>query len=179
MTRFLLRFGLFIILAFGSLLATADVGETHALKNERAKLIEQITVLQKDSVGHLQEIVSIQEQIFSLDERIFSSYKETIDRVSAQKITQGSNDRLIVYLAVSFSLVALFFAILLLGARSQLQQKNQTGLRSFYREMAVEFAGKVSAEKTSSNRMLRVNIVVIAGLILMSVSILAYLIDSL
>jgi hypothetical protein len=68
---------------------------------------------------------------------------------------------------------------LLLGARSRLQNKQQSGLRSFYRELAVDFAGQVTAEKANSNRMLRVNVVVIAGLILMSISILAFLIKSL
>ena len=179
MINILKHIGLVAVLVTVSLFVKGDVGETHTLKNERAKLIEQVTGLQNDTVDNSQEIAFIQGQILSLDEKIFVSFEETVNRVSAQKITQGSNDRLVVYLALATSFVALIFAMLLLGARARLQDKQQTGLRSFYRELAVEFAGEVSAEKASSNRMLRVNVVVIAGLILMSISILAFLIKSL
>jgi hypothetical protein len=171
--------GIVAILVLGSLLAKGDIGETHTLKEERAKLMERVDLLKSDTLNNSSEIVSIQQEMLMLDARIFSSYEETVDRTAAQKLRQGTNDKRVVYLALGISIVALFFAMLLLGARSRLQNKQQSGLRSFYRELAVDFAGQVTAEKANSNRMLRVNIVVIAGLILMSISILAFLIKSL
>lgn len=107
------------------------------------------------------------------------SYEETIDRVAAQKLRQNSSNRSVVYLALGVSLIALFFAIMLFALRSRVKENENVGLRQFYKELSIEFAGKVSADKTASNRMLRVNIVVVAGLILMSASILAFLVRSL
>ena len=166
-------------LGLAVLFAHADIGETHIWKNERLVLQERIVHLKSDSTGHDDEIISLQQEIIRLDEKIFSSYEETVDRVTGQKLRQNSNDRLVVYLALGTSLLALFFVILLFVVRSRIMEREHTGLVSFFQQLTIEFAGKVSAEKSATNRVLRVNVVVIAGLILMSVSILSYLIRSL
>jgi hypothetical protein len=68
---------------------------------------------------------------------------------------------------------------MLFVARTKVMEKGNTGLLQFYRELSLEFAIKISPDKTGTNRMLRINVVVLAGLILMGISILAYLIKSL
>lgn len=157
----------------------ADIGETHQLKQERGKLEFEIKQLMSDSAKNAASILQMQNQILDLDARIFESYDETVDRLAAQKTNQTANNRFIVYLALSVSFIALFLAVMLFVVRSRVMEKGNSGLLQFYRELSMEFAGKVSPEKTGANRMLRVNVVVLAGLILMGVSILAYLIKSL
>lgn len=157
----------------------ADIGETHQLKQERHKLEIEIKQLKADSAKNAVSISQMQNQILALDALIFESYEETVNRLAAQKTNQTTNNRFIVYLALSLSFIALFLAVLLFVVRSRVMEKGNTGLLQFYRELSLEFAGKVSPEKTGANRMLRVNVVVLAGLILMGISILAYLIKSL
>ncbi|MGB1317746.1 MAG: hypothetical protein ACPG5W_06045 [Flavobacteriales bacterium] len=159
--------------------AQADIGETHTLKTKRVLLLNQIEELSQDSTTTNATIDSLRVEVLNLDTRIFVSYEETIDRVAAQKLRQNSSNRSVVYLALGVSLIALFFAIMLFALRSRVKENENVGLRQFYKELSIEFAGKVSADKTASNRMLRVNIVVVAGLILMSASILAFLVRSL
>ena len=168
-----------LILWVSVLFAHADIGETHTLKKERAKLEHQIEVLNSNSLEHVEEIQELYNDILALDQRIFESYDETVNRVSSQKLTQSSNDRLIVYLALGTSLIALFFAIMLYVVRGKVMHGEYSGLRSFYRELTMDFTKKVSPEKSGANSLLRVNIVVLAGLILMSISILSFLIKSL
>ena len=157
----------------------ADVGQTHNYKIERAQLLLQVEDLKTDSTNKATEILALQEQIISIDKKIFDSYDETVDRVIAQKLNQGSNDRMVIYLALGASLLALFFAIIVFVVRTKVMGNGYSGLFQFYREMTLDFAGKVSAEKTTNNRMLRVNIVVLIGLIIMSVSVISFLVKTL
>ena len=159
--------------------ANADIGETHTLKNKRTRILSQLHELKQDSSANEKEIDSLQLQVITLDEQIFISYDETVDRIAAQKLRAKSDDQAVVFLALTVSLIALFFAAMLFALRSRVRNNEKIGLRQFYKELSVEFAGKVSADKTEANQMLRVNVVVIVGLILMSISIFAYLIKSL
>ncbi|MFT4980809.1 MAG: hypothetical protein ACI9UR_000653, partial [Bacteroidia bacterium] len=82
MIDILKHIGIVAILVLGSLLAKGDIGETHTLKEERAKLMERVDLLKSDTLNNSSEIVSIQQEMLMLDARIFSSYEETVDRTA-------------------------------------------------------------------------------------------------
>ena len=168
-----------LVLSLAVFQVQADIGETHQLKQERSKLEFEIKQLMTDSVKNVMSITQIQHKILAIDNQIFESYDESVNRISAQKANQISNNRFIVYLALTVSFIALFLSVMLFVARSKVMEKGNTGLFQFYRELSLDFAVKISPEKTGANRMLRINVVVLAGLILMGISILAYLIKSL
>jgi hypothetical protein len=163
-------------------LAVADIGETFTLKMERQELVQRVELLSADttaSAKSLQEIATIQKRILALDKQIFKSYDETMERMALQKIQQDKNSQLSVYLALGTSTIAILFAILMLLIRSRLHSDNNAGLMDTLRLLIIDFMSKVSAEKASAQKMLRVNIVVVIGLIMMSVSVVAFLISSL
>lgn len=178
--RFLTHIGLgFLCLTVQ--LAYADIGETYSLKQERMLLLSEIQNLEQDSVSAKSAIIidSLMERVLTLDAQIFTSYDESILRIRGQNLEQGANDKLAVYLALGTTTIALFFAFLLLMARSRVHSNGVGGLREMYRQLTMDFIGAVSAEKALTQRLLRVNIVVIIGLLMMSLSIVAYLLRGL
>jgi hypothetical protein len=76
-------------------------------------------------------------------------------------------------------MTALFFALLLLMARSRVQANGNIGLREMYKQLIMDLMRKVSTKKVSAQQLLRVNVVVLVGLVMMSVSIVAYMLNSL
>lgn len=160
----------------------ADIGETHSLKEKRKVLINELQLLRLDSTGASTvsaRALELKKEIIHLDEQIFASYDETVDRMAAQKLRNGSNDRKSIYIAMASSVLALFFALMLLMARSRVMANGTTGMRQLYQQLTMDFIGKVSVERAASQRMLRVNVVVVFGLLVMTFSILAHLIRTL
>tara|TARA_R110002072_G_scaffold232689_9_gene390186 strand:+ start:114 stop:701 length:588 start_codon:yes stop_codon:yes gene_type:complete len=178
--RLLSHIGL-CLLCLSANLGYADIGETYSLKQERALLLSEIHELKQDSLStkKVALIDSLTELVFTLDGQIFTSYDESISRISSQKLEHGANDKLAVYMALGATTIALFFAFLLLMARSRVQNNGAAGLGDMYRQLTIDFIGAVSPEKALTQRLLRVNIVVIVGLMIMSVSIVAYLLSAL
>ena len=173
-----------LILPFTDCLA--DIGETYSMKERRNVLFQELKLLNADtsnaatlSDARAYRALQLEQQIISLDEQIFLSYDETIERMAAQKIRYASNDKQSVYLAMVTSVMALFFALMLLMARSRVMAGGSTGLRQLYQQLTMDFIGKVSSEKATSQKMLRVNVVVVFGLMVMCISVFAYLMSSL
>ena len=170
-----------LLMCFSIQLVKADIGETFALKKERSQFISEIRLLQNDSISErISELLdSLQLRVSALDEKIFTSYDESISRLANQNLTRSKNDKRAIYLALITSIAALFFALLLLMARSRIQSNANSGLLEMYGQLAMDFFGKVSAEKASKQGLLRVNVVVLIGLVMMGLSILAYLLSRL
>jgi len=164
-------------MCFSIQLAKADIGQTFTLKQERTQILSEIRLLKSDSVSESISAIldSLHLRVLSLDEKIFISYEESISRMANQNISRGSNDKLTIYLALGTTGIALFFAFLLLMARSRVQSNENAGLREMYKQLTMDFLGKVSAEKAPTQNLLRVNTVVLFGLVMMIVSIIAYL----
>jgi hypothetical protein len=170
-----------LVVCFSIQLAKADIGQTFTLKQERVQVLTEMRQIQTDSVSSITAAVldSLQLRVLALDEKIFISYDESISRMANKNIRRSSNDKLAVYLALTTTITALFFAVLLLMARSRVQANGNVGLRDMYGQLTRDFIGKVSPEKASGQKLLRVNVVVLVGLVMMSVSIAAYLLSSL
>jgi len=162
-------------------LVKADIGETFTLKQQRTQILSEIRVLQSDFVSESISAIldSLHLRVLSLDEKIFVSYEESISRVANQIISRGSNDTLTIYVALVTTGIALFFALLLLMARSRVQSNKNLGLREMYKQLTMDFLGKVSAEKPPTQNLLRVNAVVLVGLVTMIGSIVAYVLSRL
>ena len=166
------------ILSFCNL-ASADVGVTHKLKQKRAKLISQIEKLKNDSVDQRLAIDSLYEKVLVVDDQIMASYDETVDRLAAKNRDYGTDSRLIVYLALISIGIALFLFILLITARRHLYETKSVGLRGFFSQLTSDFVSSVSHESASNKSILRVNVVVVLSLVLMSISVLAFLLRTL
>lgn len=156
------------------------------MKEKRNALLQELELLNADtsdstsfSTMKAKHALQLQQQILLLDQQIFLSYDESLDRMAAQKIRNASNDKRAIYLAMVTSLLAFFFALMLLMARSRVMAEGSTGLRQLYQQLTMDLIGKVSSEKASSHKMLRVNIVVVFGLMVMCISVFAYLMASL
>ncbi|MCF8275755.1 MAG: hypothetical protein K9J17_03385 [Flavobacteriales bacterium] len=177
--------GLFL-LCFAGLSVKADIGETYELKHKRAEIMMEIENLQLDSTGgftagldRMNRIWELKEEVVVLDAKIFKSYDETIVRMTSNDLVHGSNDKLAVYVALATTIVALIMSVLLFLARTRIVQSGNAGLTEVYRELFADLLATSSSEKAFSKRLLRVNIVVVIGLVMMSVSIVAYLLTSL
>ncbi len=166
------------IFAFSFSLAKADIGETYDLRQERSKVLSEIKLLEIDAVNSQTEIIALYKQVRALDQAIFESYQETIDRESSRNINLVKNQQWVVYLAFLTSLLTVFFAVMLFVVRKKIIDKGYSGLIAFYKDLTLDFAGQVSPDQTLSNRMLRVNIVVLVGLIIMGVSIISFLLSA-
>lgn len=170
-----------LFLCFSIQLAQADIGETYTLKQERNQVLSEIRHLQNDSLSEdaSAALDSLRHRILLLDDEIFASYDQTISRIAGQNLERSSNDKLAVYLAMATTAIALFFALMLVMARSRIKAKGTNGLFQLYRQLTLDLIGNVSHEKVGSQRLLRVNAVVLVGLVMMSLSILAYLLTAL
>jgi hypothetical protein len=62
-------------------------------------------------------------------------------------------------------------------ARGRVIDKGGFGLLDVYKQLSQDFFQKVSPEKAGSQRMLRINVVIILGMVCMSISILGFLIS--
>ncbi|MFT6211562.1 MAG: hypothetical protein ACJAYA_001058 [Bacteroidia bacterium] len=168
-------------MCFSIQLAKADTGQTFTLKQERSQILTEMRKIQTDSVSSSSAAVldALQLRVLSLDEKIFTSYDESISRMANKNIRRSSNDKLAVYLALVTTMTALFFSLLLVMARSRVQANGNIGLRAMYKQLAMDLMSKVSAKKVLAQRLLRVNVVVLVGLVMMSISIVAYLLSNL
>ena len=179
--RFLRIFSLFVFLGLSSQMVRADIGRTYELKQERKAILAKMESLTNDSLTKNSDslMILMQNQIIYLDEKIFSSYNETVERLAEQRSEAGNNGRYMVYLALISVFFALFLSLLIVLARSRVLKTGKTGLFEVYKQLTADFIGSVSADKPASSRTLRVNAVVVIGLIMMSLSILAFLISAL
>lgn len=161
--------------------AGADVGQTHQLKQQRADLLQQIETLRTDTINQTAAgtLDSLQRSVILLDEQIMKSYDETVSRLAGQKLNAGSNVKTVVYLALLTSVLVIFLALLILIARKRLIAGGYKGWLDVYKQMTSDLVHEVSAEKATDNRLLRVNVVVVIGLLMMSVSVVAYLLRTL
>lgn len=170
-----------LLFAMVALSATADVGQTHQLKQKRTELLHQVETLSADtsSTRNQTAIDSLQKSVILLDEQIMKSYDETVDRLAEQKMSRGANARSVVLLALLASVAAIFLAMLILIARKRILAGGYKGWLDVYKQMTSDLVKEVSFEKASDNRLLRVNVVVIVGLLMMSVSVVAFLLRTL
>lgn len=163
--------------------AMADIGETYDLKQQRNTLVAELERLTSDSVvPNAQAQTRIEEltkEILALDASIFSSYDETVSRMAAQKLEKKDSGRTAALLALVLSFGFLFLLALTYTARSRIQQGGANGFRQVYRELTSDFFQRVSPEKPFSVRLIKVNVVVVIGLVMMSVSVIAYLLTAL
>ena len=168
---------LMVVLALS--ISKADVGLTHELKQQRVRTLELISELKQDSLPDENRIDSLKNAVIDLDGRIMKSYDETVARMAEQKRQRGSSSQTIVFVALATTAAALFLLILLMMARSRVIASGGNGLVDMYRQLTSDFVHSVSAEKAPNKRVLRVNIVVVAGLMLMSISVIAFLLRTL
>lgn len=162
-------------------LAIADVGETYELKKKRNQLLAEIAQVQNhsDSVLNWQALHTLQLEIIKLDEAIFASYDQTVTRIHGANIARTTNLKHIVYIALIAVAVALFFAALLWVARKRVLQQESVGLWATYTQLTNDWIKSVAPLREVSQARLRVNIVVIAGLVFMAASVVAYLVSQL
>lgn len=159
--------------------ASADVGVTHQLKQKRATLISEIEKLKNDSIDQQLAIDRLYGEVLSVDTEIMASYDETVNRLAAKNRDYGTDSRLIVYLALISIGIAVFLFILLITARRHLYETKSVGLRGFFSQLTSDFVSSVSHESASNKSILRVNVVVVISLVLMSISVLAFLLRTL
>ncbi|MCF8462242.1 MAG: hypothetical protein K9G46_16085 [Flavobacteriales bacterium] len=158
-------------------MAVADIGETFDLKQKRTQLQSELEQLKNDSTSSFTQIVDVSNHIIRLDQQIFDSYNETVDRLSNNQLKSNAQDQGLVWLALITTLISIFFAILLAMARGRVIDKGGFGLLDVYKQLSQDFFQKVSPEKAGSQRMLRINVVIILGMVCMSISILGFLIS--
>ncbi len=170
--KFLLSLSLTIGLAT---MAVADIGETFDLKQKRTQLQVELETLRNDSTALPEQITNVSDRIILLDQQIFDSYDETVNRISSAQSDSLTRDKELVWLALISTLISIFFAILLAMARGRVIDNGGFGLMDVYKQLSLDFFQKVSPEKASSQRMLRINVVLVIGMVFMSVSILGFL----
>ncbi len=173
------RLGIILLLLAFVPASKADVGLTHEMKQARAQVLNQIVELRKDSASHLAEIDSLQQLVVTMDTEIMSSYDETVARMAAQKRTQTGNAQVIVFIALGTTFLALFFLALIGIAHERVVRSQNQGLWQVYRQLVIDFVNAVSMEKAQSKQLLRINVVVVAGLVFMSISVIAFLVRTL
>lgn len=159
--------------------AKADIGTTHKLKQQRSELLSEIAKLSLDSVARIQEIDSLEDAIIALDADIMRSYDETVTRLASRNREFGSNTKAIVYIALATTGLALFLLLLLITARRKIIASDNVGLSATFKQLTSEFVKSVSHENVNAKSLLRVNVVVVIGLIIMSASVLAFLLRTL
>jgi hypothetical protein len=171
----------FLILGFVcfAIVAMADIGQTHQLKQERSRTLTLIKALRADTADHTQQIDSLQRVVISLDSEIMASYDETVERLAARNRDFGTDAKVIVLAALATTALALILFLLILIARRRIMATENVGILAVYKQLASEFVSSVSQDQASSKSILRVNVVVVLGLIFMSISVLAFLLRTL
>jgi len=177
-------FILFLLLGFNT--AKADIGETFDMRKQRNRLMEELHALEADSTGSFQtginrlnRAIVLRDSIIALDHRIFESYQESVDRMAHQKSVKLANDRFLTIVSLVATVVALVMALMLLMAKARVLKGEGIGLLELFRQLGSDLANRTSPEKPGHARALRVNIVVVIGLVMMVVSIMAYLLTKL
>lgn len=163
--------------------ALADIGETYDLKQQRNTLVVELNKHTSDTVSPTpqvqQRIQKLTEEILALDASIFSSYDETVSRMSTHQLEKKNNGRSAALLALALAFITTFVVLLLIIARKRIQQSGGEGFLQVFRELSNDFFHQVSPEKPFSVRLVRVNLIVVIGLVMMSVSVIAYLLTAL
>ena len=175
------RKSLFLILVVVCLaiVAKADIGQTHQLKQERSRTLTLIKELRVDTVDNARQIDSLQQVVISLDSQIMVSYDETVKRLAARNRDFGTDTKVIVLAALLTTTLALILFLLILIARRRIMARENAGILTVFKQLAAEFVSSVSQDQASSKSILRVNVVVVLGLIFMSISVLAFLLRTL
>jgi hypothetical protein len=108
-----------------------------------------------------------------------SSYDETVTRMAQQKRSWVGSAQGTALLAL-IAIVVASLAFALLGvARQKVMANENVGFRKVYKEMGKEFLANVSSDDAADKRVLRVNVVLIIGLLFMGVSVVAFLLRTL
>jgi hypothetical protein len=180
----LFRISILILgLAFASQQVLADIGLTHQLKEQRKELLLELNVLTADSlklsVKQSFRANEIRNEIISIDSQIISSYDETVGRLAARNRDHGANERAIVYIALGALGLAFLFFMIVAIARKRIISGGDEGLFDVFRQLSSDLVHSVSHENEKAKSLLRVNVVVVLGLILMSISVLAFLLRTL
>ncbi|MCB0755941.1 MAG: hypothetical protein KDB98_10125 [Flavobacteriales bacterium] len=170
-------------LAFVSPYAFADIGLTHQLKEQRKELLRELKTLTADSLKLSAQqsfrANEIRDEIISIDSQIISSYDETVGRLAARNRDHSANERAIVYLALGALGLAFLFFVIVAIARKRIISAGNDGLLDVFKQLGSELVHSVSHENVKAKSLLRVNVVVVLGLILMSISVLAFLLRTL
>ena len=138
-----------------------------------------IKELRTDTVDNAHQIDSLQQVVISLDSQIMGSYDETVKRLAARNRDYGTDTKVIVLAALITTTVALVLFLLILIARRRIMARENAGILTIFKQLAAEFVSSVSQDQASSKSILRVNVVVLLGLIFMSISVLAFLLRTL
>lgn len=123
--------------------------------------------------------MQLTNEVMALDEAIFESYDETIARMATRKLDSRNNGRQALILGLLLTFASVVVLSFLLAARRKIQQNGYQGVLPFLRSLAADSFANVSPEKPKGIGMLRVNVVVLVGLVMMSVSVIAYLLTAL
>jgi hypothetical protein len=175
-----------ITFLLGAVAVKADIGETFDMRQQRNRLMEQLHVLEADSTGsftdgidRLNRAIILRDSIIALDQRIFESYQQSVDRMAYQKSVKLANDRFLTLLSLVATLSALAVALFLFMAKARVLKADGVGMMELLRQLGSDLVNRTSPEKPGHASALRVNIVVVIGLVMMSLSIMAYLLTKL
>jgi len=155
--------------------ALADIGLTHQLKQEREHLLLSIERARTDSLVNADRIDSLQQAVIRLDQRIFRSYDQTVSRMAAKERALSNNAKSVMFIALGTTAVALLLFLMMYALRQRVLRSQFNGLTGLFRQLLHDLIQASSYQQVDSGRFLRVNIVVIVGLVLMGVSILAFM----
>lgn len=166
----------FISVLFVSLFAEtacADVGETFDLKQQRATLLMELEEMRAQGAS-AEELLEKQTRVIRLDEQLFSSYEETATRLSAHRNAhlEGARKSTIVMLVAL--LLFLLSMVMLVMARQRLAREGTTFFGVF-RGLLTDFINGTAPAAVRHVRQLHVSPVLIAGLLMMGASVIAFL----
>lgn len=160
-------------------MAKADIGETHQLKEKRVEILSKIESFKADTLDYSSKIDSLEQLVLGIDKQIMVSYDETIARLSSNARQQNTNARSALILGLVFAVLALIFLVLIVFTRKRLEATGETDLTTIFKSIVSDFVQTNSAEKSENSKSIRVNAVVVIGLLFMSLSVLAFLVRNL
>ena len=144
----------------------ADVGQTFDLKEKRKSIVEGT----KDSV-----LLSLNK----VDQTIFQSYDETVNRLSNTENKRSQSQRVLALLASLALVLLVFTAYLLFVLNEKLNQATgrQISLGTTISELSLSLLFQVLPSKESLQKGRGVNLIIFFCLVGMLVSMLGYLLN--
>lgn len=170
---------LILIVLGSSISSKADIGLTHELKQKRSVLLSEINELRQDSLMNARKLDSLQQAVISIDNQIMLSYDETVSRMADNARTKAHNSQLAVVIALSTTAVALMLMALFYMAQERIKRETSESIWNVYQRLWRDLTTRISAESASVKQLIRVNTVVVFGLIFMSISVIAFLLHTL
>ncbi len=175
---------LFLIICFHS--ANADIGETFDLQNKREQLIKENERLLNErnidslSTSENSRYVENLHIIRLLDEDIFKSQKQTIDRLSGNSGSEQYVNKSIALLSFLLALmlaVSLYMIFLLNNKLNRFTGEEKTFAARFRELFDVLLANFQPAQ--DGNKQVAVNRLIIVGMLFMFISFLGFLLKTL